>query len=87
MNKNIFRITPAVLQHLPELDSDLTVKALTSAPIACVIAGIIVMIVVLFGCIGAWREGPCLLGLFSFLMIICVIVQFGAAATLSGWKR
>ena len=41
----------------------------------------------MFGCIGAWREGPCLLGLFSFLMIICVIVQFGAAVTISSWSR
>lgn len=81
-----FEITPAVLANLPQFDSGLAVKALTSAPMACVIAGIIVMIVVMFGCIGAWREGPCLLGLFSFLMIICVIVQFGAAVTISSWS-
>ena len=40
----IFRITPAVLANLPQFDSGLAVKALTSAPMACVIAGIIVMI-------------------------------------------
>jgi len=61
--------------------------ALTSAPIAAVIAGIIVMIVVMFGFIGAWREGSCLLGVFAFLLIVCCIIQFGSAAALASWKR
>ena len=40
-----------------DAEEDIGFKALTSAPIACVIAGIVVVLVVLFGCIGAWREG------------------------------
>ena len=51
-----FRFTPGLLHHL-DAEEDIGFKALTSAPIACVIAGIVVVLVVLFGCIGAWREG------------------------------
>ena len=40
-----------------DAEEDIGFKALTSAPIACVIAGIVVVLVVMFGCIGAWREG------------------------------
>lgn len=80
-----FEFTPGLLHHL-DAEEDIGFKALTSAPIACVIAGIVVVLVVLFGCIGAWREGVCLLGLFSFLLIICCIIQFGSAAALASWK-
>jgi len=45
-----------------DAEEDIGFKALTSAPIACVIAGIVVVLVVLFGCIGAWREGMIRLG-------------------------
>ena len=31
-------------------------------------------------------KGVCLLGLFSFLLIICCIIQFGSAAALASWK-
>merc|ERR1711990_297247 len=80
-----FEFTPGLLHHL-DAEEDIGFKALTSAPIACVIAGIVVVLVVLFGCIGAWREGSCLLGLFSFLLIVCCIIQFGSAAALASWK-
>ena len=36
--------------------------ALGSAPIGCVIAGIIICSIVLFGCVGAYKEGSCLIG-------------------------
>ena len=56
LNIKYFRFTPGLLHHL-DAEEDIGFKALTSAPIACVIAGIVVVLVVLFGCIGAWREG------------------------------
>ena len=49
-----------------DAEEDIGFKALTSAPIACVIAGIVVVLVVLFGCIGAWREGTII-----FFKIVC----------------
>jgi len=67
-------------------DLDLA-HALSQAPIGIIVAGIIVITIVFFGCIGASRESSCLIGLFSVLLIICCIIQFGSAATIASWKK
>lgn len=74
---------PAHFIKLTETD---LAHVLASAPIACIIAGIIIISIVMFGCIGAYKEGACLIGLFATLLIVCCIIEFVAASALATWK-
>lgn len=60
--------------------------ALGSAPIGCIIAGIIIISIVMFGCFGAYKEASCLIGLFAGLLLICCVIEFGSAAAIASWK-
>lgn len=50
---------------------------------ACyIIMGVSVLLIIFafIGCLGATTEGPCLLSLYNFIMIICVILEIAACA-------
>ena len=48
--------------------------------------GVIVVIITIFGCLGATKEGPCLIGTFAVLLFIACITEFSAAGGIASWR-
>ncbi|CAG5089830.1 Oidioi.mRNA.OKI2018_I69.PAR.g12365.t1.cds [Oikopleura dioica] len=62
-------------------------SAFSSAPTLLMLSGVIIVIITIFGCLGATKEGPCLIGTFAVLLFIACITEFSAAGGIASWRK
>lgn len=55
------------------------------SPVLLVVVGAVVFIISFFGCCGAIKKSPCMIGTFFFLLVVVFIMEIGIGVT-AYWK-